>query len=117
MICLAVDLTGCTSPGPDPATVGEAMHATARLLGVRVLLEAPVQYPDHGLTFMMALAESHLVVSTWPEHRMVQIDLVSCRADAPAATALEPLLDLFSPAHVAIHRVDRTNPRILPLAV
>ena len=49
MICLAIDLSLCTTPAPDPQDIGEAMHATAQRLGVRVLLGAPVQYPDHAI--------------------------------------------------------------------
>lgn len=111
MICLAIDLSHCTMPDPAPQAIGEAMHATAKRLGVRVLLDAPVQYPDHGITYMMALAESHLVVSTWPEHRMVQIDLVSCRADTTPEAAIEPLLALFDPDHATIQRIPRPNPQ------
>lgn len=114
MICLAIDLNDCTTPDPSPTEIGAAMHATAERLGVRVLLDAPVQYPDHGITYMMALAESHLVVSTWPEHRAAQIDLVSCRADAPPETALEPLLKLFGPNHTTIQRIPRLDPRTQP---
>ena len=116
MICLAVDLLGCTNPDPDPADLGEAMHATANRLGVRVLLDAPVQYPDHGITHMMALAESHLVVSTWPEHRVAQIDLVSCRADTDPENALEPLLSLFGPEHTIIRHIPRWSPSSVSVA-
>ena len=116
MICLAIDLSLCTTPAPDPQDIGEAMHATAQRLGVRVLLGAPVQYPDHGITYMMALAESHLVVSTWPEHHVVQVDLVSCRADTEPATAIEPLLALFGAQHTTIRSIPRWNPNPVPVA-
>ncbi|GAA1464575.1 S-adenosylmethionine decarboxylase [Nocardiopsis exhalans] len=116
MICLAIDLSHCTTPAPSPQEIGEAMHATAKRLGVRVLLDAPAQYPDHGITYMMALAESHLVVSTWPEHHVVQIDLVSCRADTAPETAIEPLLALFGPEHTIIRRIPRWDPSPLPVA-
>jgi S-adenosylmethionine/arginine decarboxylase-like enzyme len=109
MICLAVDLLGCTNPDPDPADLGEAMHATAALLGVRVLADVPAQYPVHGVTRMMALAESHLVVSTWPECRAAQIDLVSCRADTAPEEALRPLTDLFEAHEVKSQRVPRNT--------
>jgi len=111
MICLAIDLSHCTTPDPEPQAIGEAMHATVKRLGVRVLLDAPAQYPDHGITYMMALAESHLVVSTWPEHCMAQIDLVSCRADTTPEAAIEPLLTLFKPDRTTIQRIPRLDPR------
>ncbi|AFR09314.1 S-adenosylmethionine decarboxylase [Nocardiopsis alba] len=114
MICLAVDLNDCVVD-PAPQDIGEAMHATARRLGVRVLLEAPAGYPDHGVTHMMALAESHLVVSTWPEHRAAQIDLVSCRADTDPENALEPLLSLFGPGRTTIRHIPRWNPKAAPV--
>ncbi|MFE1102393.1 S-adenosylmethionine decarboxylase [Nocardiopsis alba] len=117
MICLAIDLSHCTMPNPEPHAIGEAMHATAKRLGVRVLLDAPVQYPDHGITYMMALAESHLVVPTWPEHRMVQIDLVSCRADITPEAAVGPLLALFDPDRTTIQRIPRLSPRPQPAPV
>lgn len=111
MICLAVDLLDCAHPNPTPTQLGDAMHTTADLLGVRVLHDAPVQFPTHGTTRMMVLAESHLVVSTWPEHHLVQVDLVSCRAKTSPKDAIAPLTHLFGAHETHFHHVQRADPR------
>ncbi|MBB4934845.1 S-adenosylmethionine decarboxylase [Lipingzhangella halophila] len=111
MICLAVDLLDCTHPDPAPDQLGHAMHTTAHLLGVHVLHDAPVQFPTHGTTRMMVLAESHLVVSTWPEYHLAQIDLVTCRANTPPEEALTPLTHLFGATETRHHHIRRAEPR------
>ncbi|MFB9433924.1 S-adenosylmethionine decarboxylase [Streptoalloteichus tenebrarius] len=37
-------------------------------------------------------AESHLTVSTWPEHELAYVDLFTCRADTDPEEAVAPIL-------------------------
>ncbi|MDQ6758885.1 MAG: S-adenosylmethionine decarboxylase [Acidobacteriota bacterium] len=53
------------------SVVGEAVHA----------------FVPHGLSIALLLAQSHLVLSTWPEYQTVVLDLMVC-ADSGAAFAV-----------------------------
>ena len=114
--CAAADLLDCARPDPDPDQLTDAMHQAVGLLGARVLAQFPVQFPDHGLTCVLVLGESHLTVSTWPEYRMAQVDLVTCRADTGPEDALQPLVDLLGAVEVRMQRVPRVDPRAVTTA-
>ena len=36
------------------------------------------KYEPQGITIALILEESHLMVNTWPEHRIMQIELFAC---------------------------------------
>ncbi|RPG49918.1 MAG: hypothetical protein CBB61_006150 [Gammaproteobacteria bacterium TMED1] len=36
------------------------------------------KYEPQGITIALILEESHLMVNTWPEHRVMQIELFAC---------------------------------------
>ena len=64
-----------------------------------------------GVTATVLLAESHLCVHTWPERRAVTLDVYVCNFggdhSARARALLGQLLDLFEPAHVERHALQR----------
>ncbi len=45
-----------------------------------VLDEALVVFPNGAVTLVLVLAESHLSLHTWPEERLLSLDLFSCGA-------------------------------------
>ena len=54
--------------------------AAARDSGATVLANRFHQFEPHGVTGMLLLAESHLSVHTWPEERLVTVDIFTCGA-------------------------------------
>jgi S-adenosylmethionine decarboxylase len=101
------DVTDCTTPDPKPAELVEAMRATVRHLGCTVLGELPVVFQPHGATCVLVLAESHLTVSTWPEHHLAHIDLFTCRADTDPEQAIAPILITLGAGTVHEQRIHR----------
>ncbi|MGH3814126.1 MAG: S-adenosylmethionine decarboxylase family protein, partial [Pseudonocardiaceae bacterium] len=81
--------------------------------GATVLGELSVLFQPHGITCVLVLAESHLIVSTWPEHQLAHIDLFTCRADIDPEHALEPIIDTFGDPKVHRQRIMRVTPSSL----
>ncbi|WP_067225813.1 S-adenosylmethionine decarboxylase family protein [Streptomyces sp. NBRC 109706] len=104
MICAVYDLLDCSTPDIPAERLLTAMYAAADRLGATVLDALAVPFQPHGLTCVLVLAESHLVVSTWPEHRLAHVDLFTCRADAPANEALHPIIEILGSR--ATHKQD-----------
>jgi len=104
------DITGCTTPNPEPAELLEAMRATVTRLGCTVLGELPVVFQPHGATCVLVLAESHLTVSTWPEHELAHVDLFTCRADTDPEEAIAPILAALGGETVHGQRIGRLGP-------
>ncbi|MBF5001836.1 S-adenosylmethionine decarboxylase [Nocardia sp. BSTN01] len=100
------DLTGCTTE-PTAQALLDAMHQTVNLLGCTVHAIVPVTFVPHGTTAVIVLGESHLIVSTWPEHHTAHVDLFTCRADCDPDDAITPILAAFGTPNVHAQRVSR----------
>jgi len=59
---------------------------------------------------VLILAESHITVSTWPEHQLAHIDVFTCRADSEPGRAIQPILDLLTGQITHTQNVPRTPP-------
>lgn len=77
---------------------GEGLSSAARRAtaasGLTLVAEATFAYVPHGLSVALLLAQSHLVISTWPEHRTATVDLAIC-ADQQATQAVWSELDRY----------------------
>jgi S-adenosylmethionine decarboxylase len=76
-----VDAT-VTPSSPVTAVAALTSLATAAVeAGNGHVLEASqVTFPNGAVTLVLILAESHLSIHTWPEQRLIAIDLFSCGA-------------------------------------
>lgn len=110
MIHAVHDITGCANPNPEPGELLAAMHATVDRLGCTVVGELPVLFQPHGATCVLVLAESHLTVSTWPEHQLAHVDLFTCRADTDPEQAIAPILAVLGGGATYGQRIHRLGP-------
>jgi S-adenosylmethionine decarboxylase len=101
-----VDVSGVTR-ALDAASVTELLTDLARACGATLLrIEMHEFGAEHGLTAIAVLAESHISVHEWPEHRFVAFDIFVCGAADP-----EPAIVLirawFPGARVTSQIIDR----------
>ena len=75
---LLIDARGCTGPLNDLTVIQEAMMLAAQAVGAEVVGKAECRYVPHGVTAVLFLAESHILVSTWPEHKTALLDVLLC---------------------------------------
>lgn len=52
-------------------------------------------FKPQGITLVHILSESHLAIHTWPEHKLVHIDLVSCVKVTNFENSLKQILDNY----------------------
>lgn len=52
-------------------------------------------FNPQGITLVYILSESHLAIHTWPEHKLVHIDLVSCVKVLNFENSLKQILDNY----------------------
>ena len=62
----------------------------------------------HGLTAIAVLAESHISLHEWPEHRFIAFDIFVC-GDAEPEPAIELIRARFPGAHVVARIIDRES--------
>ncbi len=82
----------------EPHVVAAAVHADMLVVGQRFH-----QFEPAGVTGVVLLAESHVAVHTWPEHRYVTLDVYVCNHTGinrqKAEVLFKTLIDLFKPDH------------------
>jgi S-adenosylmethionine decarboxylase len=81
----------------------------ARACGATLLRTETHEFGEgHGLTAIAVLAESHISVHEWPEHRFVAFDIFVCGSADP-----EPAVDIirarFPLAHVSSRIISRES--------
>jgi S-adenosylmethionine decarboxylase len=98
----------CTpaSPVTDVATLTDLAGAAVRSGGGHVLANSHVVFPNGAVTLVLILAESHLSIHTWPEERLIAIDLFSCGA-IDGQRVLAELTDALRLTEVRVAEVER----------
>jgi len=67
-----------TAPVTEVGALTDIASAAVRAGGGHVLADSHVVFPNGAITLVLILAESHLSIHTWPEERLIAIDLFSC---------------------------------------
>ncbi|SFR84683.1 adenosylmethionine decarboxylase [Sphingomonas jatrophae] len=94
---LLADLHGCDRLD-EPALIERALRAAvagagATLLGLKLHHFGGCQ----GVTGVALLAESHVSIHTWPEHRYAAVDIFLCSGRAHVERAIEALTTVLAP--------------------
>ncbi len=112
------EAVGCAADLTDAAAVHDAMRAAASAAGATIVGE--VQHAYHGggegLTMVLLCAESHLLVSTWPESDYALIEVFLCGQDADATSAADTLRAALAPTQWKTHCAPVQTPPLPPRA-
>ena len=74
-----LDLHNCDRAKLDDLPyLREAMLAAAGEVGATVIDHIFHQFSPQGVTGVVAIAESHLCIHTWPEHGYAAVDIFTC---------------------------------------
>jgi S-adenosylmethionine decarboxylase proenzyme len=114
MIHAIYDVTGCAHIDVPAEQIMTAMRQTAELLGCTARAQLIEPFQPHGATCVLVLAESHITVSTWPEHRLAHIDVFTCRAVTDPGHAIQPVLEILGGQITQAQQVPRISPASLP---
>lgn len=96
---LLASFYGCGPALDDEARLIAVLHESAERVGAVVVEEARVRYAPHGLTVAMFLAESHALLSTWPEHRLALLDVLLCNDRMDPKVFLDRAERVLEPRH------------------
>jgi len=100
-----VELWGCRGPLNDADALEAALRAASDRVGATVMTSTRAVYQPHGVTVVLVLAESHMVISTWPEHDYALVDLLLCNADMAPEAAAEEIIRALEPTRTRPWRV------------
>src|SRR6059058_5356691 len=75
---LLIEAYGCAGALNDGDAICAALREAAQAVGATVVREATHAFSPHGVTAMIFLAESHLLLTTWPEHDYAVLEIFLC---------------------------------------
>ena len=102
-----IDYADCHAADLPLRDLEIAMLRAAELCGATVVTSEFHRFNPHGLSGVVVIAESHLAVHTWPEHRSVCVDLFTCSEAMDAEAAIEHLQQIFGATSVHRRTIDR----------
>lgn len=62
----------------DSLELENAFDNFVLLLNLHVVKKVTHKFEPIGKTFIYILSESHLAIHTWPEHKLLHLDLLTC---------------------------------------
>lgn len=108
-----VDAYGCAENLSDAVQLEKEARKAAESVGATVAEVACHRFQPHGLTLCLILKESHLVVSTWPEHSLAIVNIFLCNNEMNPAECWAVLRKYLKPQQETVHWVSH---RIGPAA-
>ena len=75
---LLAELHECSRIPTRAPELQRHMEEAARRVGATIVQSVFHEFNPYGLSGVVIIAESHMAVHTWPEHRCVAIDLFTC---------------------------------------
>ena len=105
---LLLDLKGC-DPGllDDLEHVRQAMMGAAEEAGATVVGESFHKFDPVGVTGIVAIAESHLCIHTWPEYGYAAADIFTCGKEFEPQRAADVLVERLRCDRPSIERLQR----------
>ena len=91
---LLLELRGCDQALLDDLVfVKGAMLRAAKEAGATIVGESFHQFDPRGITGIVAIAESHLSIHTWPERGYAAADIFTCGTSFTPRRAADLLID------------------------
>lgn len=95
---LVVVARHCAGPLPDVPALTSACVAAVREAGFDVVAEAVHAFTPHGASVALLLAQSHIIISTWPEFSAALVDLAVCGRPETALTMWNAIEQVLVPS-------------------
>lgn len=63
--------------------------------------------PQFGFSYLVVLGQSHIMIHTWPERQMMNLDVFTCGNEGDPHVILEFLKNRYRPDHVQMNQMQR----------
>jgi S-adenosylmethionine decarboxylase len=108
MTHILAELYECPEIIDDATALAEAAKRAAQSVGATIVGEYEVRYVPHGLTIAIFLGESHIVMTTWPEYRLLLVDILLCNPEMdPREVAAQIKARICPEGNMVVHETPR----------
>jgi S-adenosylmethionine decarboxylase proenzyme len=103
---LVLELWGCSNLN-SASIVEQALRDVVDAIGVTLLDLRVYPFSPIGITGVAIVAESHIMIHTWPEHHYAAIDVFTCGEERDLTAAVEAVREHFTPERVQLMHIVR----------
>ena len=89
------------------SSVEQALRDVVAATGVTLLDLRVYPFSPIGVTGVAIVAESHIMIHTWPEYQYAAIDVFTCGEERDLTAALEAVREHFTPDRVQMMHITR----------
>ena len=105
---LLLDLKGCnTKLLDDVDSIRDVTLSAAREAGATVVGETFHKFRPIGVTGIVAIAESHIGIHTWPEHSYAAADIFTCGSELHPFQAADLIVEMLECEQPSISEIKR----------
>ncbi len=91
----------------DRQLVREAMLEAARRANATIVAEVFHTFSPQGISGVVVIAESHIAIHSWPEHRCASVDIFSCSDRMKPEAIIDYLKEVFGAGRVDVAEIER----------
>ncbi|MGC8871177.1 MAG: adenosylmethionine decarboxylase [Brevinematia bacterium] len=88
-------------------TIRDAMVKAAEMSGATIVSDTFHHFSPFGVSGVVVIAESHLAIHTWPEHRFAAVDLFTCGDDVDPWIGFYYLKDVLKSKYFTVMEMRR----------
>lgn len=96
---LVLELWGCSNLN-SLEVVEQALRDIVDAIDVTLLDLKIYPFSPQGVTGAAIVAESHIIIHTWPEYGYAAIDVFTCGKERDYATAIDAVREHFAPERI-----------------
>ena len=96
---LVLELWGCSNLN-SKETVEHTLRDIVAAIDVTLLDLKVYPFSPMGITGVAIVAESHIMIHTWPEHGYAAIDIFTCGMERDLQSAIEAVREHFTPERI-----------------
>lgn len=92
----------------DTSFIRNAAKKAAEKAGSTIVSDLANKFDGgEGVSYILAIKESHISIHTWPEHSYAAVDIYTCGDNVNPWNAFEELLKLLNPKSVSVMEIRR----------
>ncbi|MCK4477001.1 adenosylmethionine decarboxylase [Candidatus Bathyarchaeota archaeon] len=102
-----VDLYGCRADLDNAKFLTDVLEAAAQKMGSKIIKTTYHKFLPTGITVIVILAETHISIHTWPEHKYAALDIFICSEEIDPEVGWQAVKDALNPSSFEIHKITR----------
>lgn len=104
-----VDMSDCGLMPNTLHEIEEILTVAAQISGATIVQKCFHAFSPHGLSGVIVIAESHIAIHTWPEHRAIAVDFFSCSQKLDVEAAINHIREAFGAIGCDIRKIERSS--------